>query len=657
VAHGHRRARAEAGRPSVGATRQEADLEQSAQLPVPANEPERLAALRALRLDFSTPISEVQELCRLAADVAGAPIALVSLIDEHEQKFAANIGLDGLSGTPRAHAFCAHAIMSSGQMTVEDATLDDRFAGNPLVTGAPGIRSYAGTVLEPDAGIRLGTLCVINTRPRLFEATTLAQLRQIGGAISALLIAHRDRLRLHDALMDSLDRETLTRRAAETDALTGLSNAAHFREQSRQSLQPGAAPMALVLMDADRFKLVNDRYGHVFGDAYLRCIGDALRAAAPPGTLIGRLGGDEFGMLFRDEFAAPDRLDRALERCMAEISRAALDLDKPDLGHVSLGASLFPQHADNYEQLYLFADVALYASKENGRNRRTTYSDALGEKFNLRTLRLSFEEARRDKAIIPFYQPVIDLRSGRHVGFEILCRWNHPQRGLLTPAAFSALLTDHHSSPVITHEVLRQACRDYRSLRQMGLSPGGLAVNVTAHDLKDPDFLLGIDYYLASAGIDWSDLTIEVTETVVMGERDDQVFRSMTEARARGARVALDDFGTGYGGLQHLKSWPVDIIKIDRSFIADLGFDCRDRAIIRSIISLARELEMGIIAEGVENAGQVRILSEMGCNTAQGYLFSRPMPFASMAGFLGHDVPKPTVQSSRRGRAPGLVDR
>ena len=590
--------------------------------------------MNSLRVDFSAPIKEIQDLCNLASKVAGSEIALVSLVGESEQRFAANIGLDGVSATARSVAFCAHAIMTSDQLVVQDATRDARFSTNPLVTGAPDIRSYAGTVLEPEPGIRIGTLCVIDRTPRIYSSQILEQLGHIGGAVSALLVAHRDRLILQENLVESQRREIAMRHLSETDALTGLMNAACFRIRLQERMKQVSRPAALVLMDADRFKLVNDRYGHAFGDIYLKTLADALKSSFPPGRLIGRLGGDEFGLLFEDQSAEPNCLNAALDQCMSKILNATEKLDKPDLGLVSFGASLFPQHADNYEQLYLFADVALYASKENGRNKATTYSDGLGEKFNLRTLRASFEEARSNGAIQPFYQPKINLNSGEIEGFEVLCRWDHPQRGLLTPNAFEALLNDYHTAPMLTHTILTSVCRDYRHLRELGLHPGNLAVNLTVYDLKDPEFTLDMDHYLVSAGLDWTDLTIEVTETVIMGDIKDQVFRTMKDLRQRGAKIALDDFGTGYGGLQHLKSWPVDILKIDKSFVDDLCEDKRDYAIVKSIISLGQALGLSIVAEGVETIAQASVLRDLGCNTAQGYFFGRPMSFSAVKQFL-----------------------
>ena len=514
-------------------------------LPASDTETRRLAVLDSLAINFDAPIAEIQSLCELAAASMGSQIALVSLVKKDEQQFAASVGLDGLSSTPRGVSFCAHAIADSGPLVVEDATRDPRFCDNPLVTGAPGIRSYAATPLEPEPGMRVGTLCVGELHPRRFTQKELATLAQIGGAVTALLLAHRDRIRLRHALKFSQKREELVQRIANTDGLTGLVNAASFRRNLEKRLKAGAQNAAVVLMDADRFKLVNDRYGHSFGDRYLATLAKALKKAMPERAEIGRLGGDEFGMFVEGEDARPANLKSLLERCSTEIFHAAMNLGKPDLGRVSFGASLCPQHGQSYEELYQVSDVALYAAKESGRAQAVIYDETLGDRFNLRALRNQFEAACRGGAIHPYYQPKIDLATGGHSGFEVLCRWDHPQRGLLAPGTFAALLSDHYTAPMITNEILRRTCENYRDLRALGLSPGRLAVNLTCYDLSDPEFADDMEHYLVEAGLSWQDVSIEVTETVVMGSRDDQVYRAMGDMRQRGASIALDDFGTG----------------------------------------------------------------------------------------------------------------
>jgi GAF domain-containing protein len=238
--------------------------------PMPRNEAHRLSVLNGLRLNFDEPIRELQHLCDLASKIAGTEIALVSLVGEFDQTFAANTGLNGVGSTSREVSFCAHTIMDSKQLIVAHAGEDPRFMDNPLVTGDPGIRAYAGTPLEPEAGTRIGALCVIDRKPQSFSQETLDQLRSLSETATALLVAHRDKLRLKDALQESAAREAEVRRLSEADHLTGLKNGRYFWDYLASRVAIVGDPLALVLIDADHFKLINDRYGHAFGDQYLR---------------------------------------------------------------------------------------------------------------------------------------------------------------------------------------------------------------------------------------------------------------------------------------------------------------------------------------------------------------------------------------------------
>lgn len=602
--------------------------------PIPAEEAKRLAMIDAMQIEFSQPNMLIQSLCDLAARVAGSEIALVSIIKDEQQEFIAQTGIEGLTTSPRQISFCAHAIVGPEQLVVTNATKDKRFKNNPMVTDGLRIRSYVGSVLEPSDGLRIGTISVVDTKPRQFSLDTLSQLRTIAEAITALLMGHRDRKQLNKALVESKRRERHVLKAAQTDALTGLCDGAYFRMKVHDRLHHAKQPAAFVLMDADRFKLVNDFYGHAFGDKYLKVIAQTLLDTVPDHALIGRLGGDEFAVFIEGPDAEKDALSMLLNRCLVEIRKASAALGKHDLGYASFGASLFPGHARGFEELYINADVALYDSKNNGRNRVTIYNDRLGERRNLRALRADFDFSRKYGRIFPFYQPKIVLENGEVSGFEALCRWEHPERGLLTPEAFGPLLQDFKTAPAITSEILRQVCDDYAHLHEQGVTPGRIAVNFTVYDLQNPESVQDFDFYLCQSGLKWKDLTIEVTEHVVMGDIEGVIFQTLQAFRTRGAKIALDDFGTGYGGLQHLKSWPVDMIKIDGSFVSELPSSTHDLAIVRSVISLANALGIEVVAEGVETAEQAAALRDMGCHKAQGYFFARPMPASDMLSFL-----------------------
>jgi diguanylate cyclase (GGDEF)-like protein len=600
--------------------------------PMPENETHRLAVLDDLRLNFDQPLRELQQLCDLASEIAGTDIALVSLVGPVDQVFAANTGLDGVAGTSREVSFCAHTIMGSDQFVVPDACEDPRFMENPLVTGDPGIRAYAGTPLEPEAGTRIGALCVIDRKPRVFSPEVLRQLKFLAEAATALLVAHNDKLRLKEAMQESAAREAQVRQLSETDHLTNLKNGRYFWERLKSRVANGDDTFSLVLIDADHFKLINDRYGHAFGDQYLRDFATALQTSFAHAPLISRLGGDEFAVLL-DGPTDFEGLQAFLNTVHTQIALELQCDDHPGLGEMSMGAALYPGHARTVDGLYQFADTALYMSKKQGRARCTVYSETLGYHFNLRLLRSDLESALRKHQIVPFFQPQVELLTGSNVGFEVLCRWDHPDRGLLAPAAFHPLLEDRQTAPMITHTILSQACRIYADMRDQGSSLGILAFNMTGHDLNDPEILHDMGHSLAEAGIPWELITVEVTETVVLGNAEGQAFRTMAALRERGVKIALDDYGTGYGSMHHLKSWPVDSIKLDREFTMDLPTNERDRKIVRALLALARDLGLETVAEGVETWEQAVLLKELGCTVAQGFLFAKPMSAAELETF------------------------
>ncbi len=627
--------------------------------PIPHNETERLRYLLDLGVDYAAPNRELRDLCRIAADIAGSEVALISLVGEEEQRFAASIGLDdvglgGVTGTPRSIAFCAHAIMRSEQLVVEDATVDDRFAGNELVTGNPGIRAYAGTPLEPEEDLRIGTLCVIDRSARTYDARTLRHLRGIADAVTALLVAHRDRIRLAEALAqsDRLHREALE--AGRVDGLTKLLNAAAFRKVCAAAIEDPAQDFALVVMDVDKFKLVNDTYGHCFGDRYLEALSKALQAAAPDGSHIGRLGGDEFGVTLHGVQANRSEVTALVEACRTQIEDRCARLDRPGLGQVSFGAAIRMDGMRSCEAIFQQADIALYVSKESGRNTSTVYDGSHGGRFDERTLRTEYLAALERGQLVPFYQPTWNLRSGAITGFEVLCRWDHPERGILPPYAFASMLTDPRTAPILTQGMIRQACRDHRELCGLGLDPGRLAFNVTQFDLEDAGFIEMLDDNLRQANMDWDRIVIEVTESVVLGQVDSGVHRALETIQTRGIEIALDDFGTGFGGLQHLASWPIDTIKIDKAFTAVISTDERTRAIVKSIVTLAGSLGIKVVAEGIETEEQASILRKLRCDMGQGYLRGRPMSRRDLEAFLGanvDDLPEVVTFLGRSGRA------
>jgi diguanylate cyclase (GGDEF)-like protein len=589
--------------------------------PIPENESDRLHFLRNLRLDFSAPIPELQKLAEVASVLADTPIALVSLVDAEAQTFAANVGLPGVEGTSRDVAFCAHAIMGSDQLVVSDAEADPRFRDNPLVTGAPDIRSYVGSVLEPEDGVRLGTLCVIDTKARDFSSDVLAQLDRLSDAATALLLAYRDRLALRERLALKEGQQAVLRKKADCDPLTGLLNQAGFRERVEAKLAKARGPETLAIVDVDHFKQVNDRWGHPFGDRYLQTIAEGLSKNLGADAVVGRIGGDEFAALLPAE--SPEAQTTAIDRARTWIRGAAVDLGKPELGRLSIGLCSFAQVPErSFEALYQRADIALYATKERGRNATTRFSKDLDAHFNLRALRARFAEALTMGEVRPYFQPKVRLCDGRVAGFELLARWHDPRRGLLMPAQFHKVLTDPSVGPELTRRMIAGAIEALVEASKRGMPPVRMAINVTHHDLGDATFVEETDWRLRGAGLDWRYLAFEVTEKAILNDTQSEVRRRLEEIRERGSEVALDDFGTGHAGLLHLRDWPIDVLKLDATFVKGIVENDRDRAIVHSMVDLAHRLDLKVVAEGIEVASVARQLHDMGCAEGQGFLFS-----------------------------------
>ena len=462
---------------------------------------------------------------------------------------------------------------------------------------------------------------------------TIAPCRRLAHVAELLWSGHENVADLTYEVVSLTNRTARLQRIAEIDVLTQLENPASFENKASALLDSGLQGAAFVVIDIDHFKLVNDLYGHQFGDTYLKTIAKALRTNLPDVSVVGRLGGDEFGVLTPLPPGGRAYLDGLLSRCRSGIQRATALLGKPDLGHVSIGASQYPDHGKTYSQLFEMADAALYAAKDSGRSISTVFHPRRHDRYNNSELGKQFLSAVRRDDILPHFQPVVDLSDGTCTGFEVLARWRDSRGRNLPPSEFSAIFRDHSMAEKMTRTIMHRAFRDYAAAIAPTGVPMRLALNVTFFDLMNPEFAFEVQSAVADTGFDWNLLTIEVTEQTMLGEQSGQIFRSLHELRARGASVALDDFGTGYGGLRHLAHWPIDLIKIDKYFVDNLTTGNRDLAVLDSIVSMCRNLGHAVIAEGVETAQQVTVLRNIGCHYGQGYLFDQPLSGDSLASY------------------------
>jgi diguanylate cyclase (GGDEF)-like protein/PAS domain S-box-containing protein len=432
-------------------------------------------------------------------------------------------------------------------------------------------------------------------------------------------------------------------RAANHDGLTGLANRSLFQTQLEAAFQEAEAQVnmriSLLLIDLDDFKGVNDTLGHDAGDALLQEAADRLRLIAGQHDTVARLGGDEFAMIIRDKPLAEAL--KCAERILAELSRAVTFKDRLIMGRASIGVAAYPEHHDNPAELMKDADMALYAAKAQGRNRIALYSPQLRENMEHRVqIATGIRAALAEGRVVAFYQPKICLASRRVVGFEGLARWLHPVRGLLKPAVFASAFEDPELATEIGTAMLTQVASDLAGWLQRGLECGRIAINLSAAQFSQFSLADDIMTLLAKRGIGAEHFEIEVTESVLLGRTADHVGAILERFHEKGVSIALDDFGTGYASLSHLKQFPVDLIKIDRSFVRDLERDPEDAAIVAAVIGLGKSLGIQVVAEGVETLGQVHYLQEHGCDQAQGYLFAKPLAASRVPWFLteGHAI-------------------
>lgn len=431
--------------------------------------------------------------------------------------------------------------------------------------------------------------------------------------------------------------EQQIRHAAMHDSLTGLPNRAHFQAHLEQVLGQAEARqhrVGVLLVDLDDFKEVNDTLGHDAGDALLIQISRHLRTVLPDGAFVARLGGDEFVVLV-DGALQLEQIVNLAERMLEGLKAPIVYKDIVLSVRASIGVAVFPDHDRAAVELLKDADLALYAAKGSGRSRVAVYSVDLRRELEDRVaVARDIEQALAEGRIEPFYQPRICLKTGAVVGLEALARWHHPVRGLQTPAAFLSAFEHTELAVALGDTMVRQVAADMRRWLDEGIDFGRVAVNLSAVEFRDQNLaerLLGV---LRAAQVPVERFAVEVTETVFLGRRSHLVAASLERFHEQGVRIALDDFGTGYASLKHLKQFPIDEIKIDRSFIRDIETDRDDANIVAAVVQLGRSLRMDVVAEGVETAGQAAFLVARGCTHAQGYFYAKPMPASRLPHFL-----------------------
>jgi len=421
--------------------------------------------------------------------------------------------------------------------------------------------------------------------------------------------------------------EEQLRHDASHDKLTGLPNRAYFMRRTEEALQESATghPCAVLFIDFDRFKLINDSLGHLAGDQFLVAAARRLASAVRPGDLVARLGGDEFAILLpgvRSLATATDVADRVQTQLQKEYELGGRRL----LVTASVGIAVGDSSYTRAEELLRDADVAMYRAKEQGCARRELFDAGMREsaleQLQIETdLRFAVERNQ----LVLHYQPLVELGTGRTIAFEALLRWNHPVRGLIYPSDFIPVAEETGIILEIGAWVIEAACRQARQWQEQAGSTPPISVNISSRQLIQPEFADWVGLTLEAAGLSGESLKFEITETVLM-ENSDGVSRMLDSLRARGISICLDDFGTGFSSLSYLQRFPIDQLKIDRTFIARIGSGDTNGAILKAIVDLAHTLGMEAVAEGVETREQADELRRLGCLLAQGHYFFPPLP-------------------------------
>ncbi|WP_456622067.1 MULTISPECIES: bifunctional diguanylate cyclase/phosphodiesterase [unclassified Bradyrhizobium] len=424
-------------------------------------------------------------------------------------------------------------------------------------------------------------------------------------------------------ITDWLEAQAKITHMARHDALTNLPNRVLFHEQLEQGLRRARSndQLAVLCLDLDHFKDINDSLGHPIGDALLKEVGRRLAAAVGENDTVARLGGDEFAVvqLGRSEEAAAALLAGRL----VEVISAPYEInDHQIVIGVSIGISLSPQDGSDPDELLKNADLALYRAKADGRGTYRFFETGMDARAQARRLlEMDLRAAVQRDEFQAYYQPIRDVASGRVVAFEALLRWNHPQRGLIAPVSFIPLAEETGLIVQLGEFVLRSACTDAATWPD----DVDVAVNLSPVQFKNPNLIASVTEALAASGLAARRLELEITESVLL-QNSEATLTTLHELRAMGVRISLDDFGTGYSSLSYLRSFPFDKIKIDRSFVSELATREDSMAIIRAVTGLGRSLGIVTTAEGVENDAQLELLRREGCTQAQGYLFSKPRP-------------------------------
>ncbi len=516
-----------------------------------------------------------------------------------------------------------YVLDAGAPVLMEDLAREVRFAASDILA-AHAVRSGIDVPIGGADG-PIGVLGAYTREPRHFSSDSIDFLRSVANIIQNAV----ERKAAEDKLAY----------LAQFDSLTGLPNRSLFLDRLAQSLtqaQRNDWLAGVVFVDLDRFKAVNDTYGHSAGDDLLHLVAERLKECVRAGDSVGRLGGDEFAIVL-SSLSKADDANLVAQKIVDALGRPFDLAGHAIYGTASLGIALYPSDGADADTLLQNADIAMYRVKEHGRNAYQFYLPQMNERAEKRMrLETQLRGALERGEFLLHYQAKADLRSGAISGFEALLRWQHPERGLVQPLEFISILEDTGLIVPVGKWVIRTACEQLGRWQADGVTPRPIAINLSARQFQQKDLETSIGEILRDTGADPSLLEFELTESLLMHDAEDAV-RTLTQMKARGLRLSVDDFGTGYSSLAYLKRFPLDALKIDRAFVRDVTSDPNDATIVLTIINLAHSLRLKVVAEGVESAAQLDFLRAHGCDEIQGYGFARPLPAADCSRMLIDD--------------------
>ena len=601
-------------------------------------------------------VAEQQTLLKYDAILNNASVGIAFTRDRHFQHV--NPALEEMFGWPRGQLAGQAGMVVWGSAEAYQAfgsTVGPLLAQGRSVDIETEMKKYDGTLfwcrvqarpIDPANPAAGGTIWIIEDETERRQAVD--RLHQLNEKLELRVRERTDELaaanaKLKAEINERLHAEERARHLSLHDALTGLPNRRLLQDRLAQSLAQARREgwsVAVFFIDLDRFKTVNDSLGHAAGDEVLREMARRLKVALRDTDTVSRIGGDEFVVVLPHVQTDTD-VPPVAAKLMTELSEPMTISGRELRVTPSIGISVFPEDGDDGQKLLSHADAAMYHAKEVGRRNVQFYAATMSELVQTR-LRLESDLHRaieRDELVLHL-QPRIDLMRREICGSEALLRWQHPQDGLLMPASFIPIAEESGQIVALGEWAMNTACAQMAAWRDAGLPVLPISVNLSARQFLDADLSRRVADALKRHRVDAALLELEITETTLM-ENTEETMSRFADLKRLGVRLAIDDFGTGFSSLAYLKRFRVDCLKIDHSFVRDIGTDPDDAAIVRAIVGLAQSLQLRVTAEGVENRDQLFFLAACGCQEVQGYLFGKPLPAAELTTLIKEGIAWP----------------